>query len=101
MVCQMTPKKTGGEVGVFLHFVHFLLTFFRTDDGRERDGRRGGRNWDRRYNRRDRLPATTKSGRIIKGRGVFVSPTLYFSSKIIYNCPTSDTELRQGADPGA
>lgn len=33
------------------------------------------RNWDRRnYNRREnKLPHTTKSGRVIKGRGVFVS----------------------------
>lgn len=38
---------------------------------------RGRREWDHRgYGRKDRLPATTKSGRIIKGRGVFVSNVL-------------------------
>lgn len=41
-------------------------------DIRNRVGPR--RNWDNRsYGRKERLPSTTKSGRIIKGRGVFVS----------------------------
>lgn len=49
---------------------------FIIDERRDRDrnirDRRG--EWDRRGNfRRERIPATTKSGRVIKGRGVFVS----------------------------
>lgn len=43
----------------------------RNKEGRDRFGSR--RDWDNRgYNRRDRGPVTTKSGRVIKGRGVFV-----------------------------
>lgn len=43
-----------------------------------RDNRdRGRREWGNGYNRRGR-PMTTKSGRIIKGRGKFVSTFFYF-----------------------
>lgn len=52
----------------------------RRDDYRDRDhGRKFMGGWNRRF---DRRPPKTKSGRIIKGRGVFVSFILVHSFKI-------------------
>lgn len=63
----------------------FEMFVFCLDDRRGyRDNyNRGRREWDHRnHGRKDRLPATTKSGRLIKGRGVFVSKLLLLSYKV-------------------
>lgn len=81
-------------------------------DEKQRDDRRNvgrndrfgdRRNWDRRNYRRDRIPSTTKSGRVIKGRGVFVRYLfvyIFFRDK--YICiGFSVIELHLGVDPAA